>query len=485
VEAARVPFSGDDGTQVLLALVLLAHGADARQGAVIGHGTGMSSHFLLGSPNLEELVTIEIEPAMVRGARAFYPANRRAFDDPRSTLVFDDARAWFAATKRRFGFVLSEPSNPWVSGVSGLFTVEFYAQVKRYLAPGAVFGQWLQSYEMNDGLVISVLAGIHEQFADYRVYLINSSDLLVVATPEGKLRDPDWSVFSHPAIAQDLCGFGSVPAAALEPLAVADRASLDPLFESGIRPNSDFYPVLDLGAERARFLRGTASGVTGLAAGVLPYLEAPELDVGPGGLAVGTALDRVLGVRVLQLATLLRQDLREKPDSEWTIGFGNTERYLMRVWAAQSSSGRGPPMWRGWTSDFWSVFRVLHGGRLGPDSAFFAMAHGHARRFQAPEPVLGTIAFAEALAGRDMEAAATSARVLLAEARAGRHWLPADDLLDGAVLSLAAAGRAEEAREAYATLVGSSTRLPMDLRLILLNAYIERARAGVGGTVHD
>ena len=44
----------------------------------------MSSHLLLGSKTLKNLVTIEIEPKMIEGSRIFLPANRRTFDDPRS-----------------------------------------------------------------------------------------------------------------------------------------------------------------------------------------------------------------------------------------------------------------------------------------------------------------------------------------------------------------------------------------------------------------
>jgi len=40
----------------------LAHAPQARTAAIIGQGSGMSSHLLLGDPNLKELVTIEIEP---------------------------------------------------------------------------------------------------------------------------------------------------------------------------------------------------------------------------------------------------------------------------------------------------------------------------------------------------------------------------------------------------------------------------------------
>ena len=93
--------------------------------AVIGQGSGMSSHFLLGSPHLKRLVTIDIEPAMIRGSRFFYPANRRVFDDPRSAFAVDDAKAYFASARRRFDGIVSEPSNPWWIGVSGLFTDEF------------------------------------------------------------------------------------------------------------------------------------------------------------------------------------------------------------------------------------------------------------------------------------------------------------------------------------------------------------------------
>jgi hypothetical protein len=131
------------------------------------------------------------------------------------------------------------------------------------------------------------------------------------------------------------------------------------------------------------------------------------------------------------------------------------------------------------------VFRSLHASPLEPDGLFFSLAEAHARRLAAPEPVLASIGLAHALARDDRQAASASARVLLAEARAGRLWLPADDLLDGAVLSLVLDGRGQEAEEAYATLIASSARPATDLRLILLNAYIEQARDSVGGTVHE
>ena len=124
-ESERQALRSDESTQTLLALITLAHAPRARDAAVIGHGSGLSSHLLLGSDSLEWLTTIDIEPEMIEGSRLFLPANNRAFLDPRSTHVVDDAKSYFASTGRRFDLILSEPSNPWVSGVSGLFTDEF------------------------------------------------------------------------------------------------------------------------------------------------------------------------------------------------------------------------------------------------------------------------------------------------------------------------------------------------------------------------
>ncbi|PKL93395.1 MAG: spermidine synthase, partial [Gemmatimonadetes bacterium HGW-Gemmatimonadetes-1] len=178
---------GDEITQTLLPLVTAAYHPAARTAAVIGFGSGMSSHLLLGIPSFTSVTTLEIEPKMIEGARVFLPANARVYEDPRSHLVIGDAKAHFAAAAERWDVILSEPSNPWVSGVSGLFTVEFYVRVKAALADGGVFGQWLHTYELSDNLVLSVLAGIDAVFPSWRVHQVGPGDLLVIASAEPQL----------------------------------------------------------------------------------------------------------------------------------------------------------------------------------------------------------------------------------------------------------------------------------------------------------
>src|SRR5688500_14951518 len=106
-DTTRRPLTGDQVTQSLLPLLTLAHVPNARSAAVIGQGSGMTSHMLLASPALRQLATIDIEPEMINGSRQFYPANRRVFDDPRSTFVIDDAKSYFASSRRTFDAIVS------------------------------------------------------------------------------------------------------------------------------------------------------------------------------------------------------------------------------------------------------------------------------------------------------------------------------------------------------------------------------------------
>ena len=141
---------------------------------------------------------------MIAASRAFYPANRRVFDDKRAQFVLDDAKSYFAASGRRFDLILSEPSNPWVSGVSGLFTTEFYRRVRTHLADGGVFGQWLHLYELDDALATKVLAALDQNFASYEIFFTSNADILIVASNDRVLPTPDWRVVDFSGLAEDL-----------------------------------------------------------------------------------------------------------------------------------------------------------------------------------------------------------------------------------------------------------------------------------------
>ncbi len=275
--SADGPPAPDETTMIMSAVTPLMLHPQARTVANIGLGSGLTAHVLLGASGLERVDTIEIEPAMVEAAHGFGSRVERTFRDPRSHIYIDDAKSFFAARGDRYDIIVSEPSNPWVSGVAGLFSDEFYQRVRTHLNPGGLFVQWFQLYEINTGLVASVMKAIGANFTDYVLYAADNNDLLIVARWDGRLSPPDPAVLAQPRLGQELRRIGILTPQDLALRRIGDRALFEPLFASFPVPaNSDFFPVLDLNAERARFMRSMAVELVRLGMAPLPVLEMLE-----------------------------------------------------------------------------------------------------------------------------------------------------------------------------------------------------------------
>jgi spermidine synthase len=476
----KQPLRGDAATLALAALITLAHAPEAKVGAVIGQGTGISSHLLLGSEKLEALYTIEIEPEMLDASKVgFYPANARVFDDPRSHFVVDDAKSYFAAAGRQYDFIFSEPSQPWVSGVAGLFTREFYQRVNRYLTPGGVFAQWIHIYDINDRLVMTVLSALHAEFKNYEVYMPAATDMLVVATNADRVPAPDWRIFQYPAIARDFCHQIPFTPEALDATWLGNRRTLGPLVERFPTPNSDFFPHLDNGAELSRYMGQQASGIYGLSnerfdisgpvggRRILPasFTQAPTPDI----------------PRVFQLsvgATLRTPAAQPAADQPLDDDRKGVALYRDRAWRAELASASAPANWRVWLQRMADIERDRYGGTRGyADPAFYGEIYRFLERHRAPAPVRAVVEFREGILGWNWAPAARAAGLLIPEALAGRSWLAPDELRDGAVLAYLATNQLAEARRTFESLASLSRRPPNDFRSALLAAYVEVASA--------
>jgi spermidine synthase len=463
-------FTHDASTQALLPLVTLAHVPAARSAAVIGQGSGMSSHTLLGNPQLERLVTIEIEPEMLRASRMFYPANRRVFDDPRSTFAIDDARSYFSARGERYDLILSEPSNPWVAGVSGLFTTEFYGIVREYLTPRGVLGQWLHLSEINDGLVLSVVRAVAEQFPSYALYAVGGNDILIVASMQPTLPEPDWSVLQRPGTREDLARIVPLTPAIMNRLHIADGSTLAPLAAGG-GGKSDFYPSLDLGSERTRYLSQGADGFIGLSGerfALALLLEGRKFRV--DGERYTPAVD-VPRLDALELGARLR-DQRFDGAPSWILGVSERARSVDRLIASDT-----PPVdWLGFVGAVSEAEAARSGGAVGVvDSAYFAVVRRYLERQHAPVLVSAAIDFIHGLASWDFAEASRAAELLLPAAARGEYWLSPNLLREGTVAARLRLGDVRGAHTALNQLAQAGGRPRGDLRGDLVAAWVERA----------
>jgi spermidine synthase len=267
----------DEITMVLTAALPLALKPDVKSAAVIGIGTGLTTHTLLQSLDIERVETVEIEPAMAEASRGFLPRNKDAYADPRGAILIDDAKSFFSTRNRSYDLIISEPSNPWVSGVSSLFTREFYRRVRRHLNPGGLLVQWIQLYEIDASLVAAVTGALGAEFRHYAVFAPSDHDLLIVAGDAPLPLPAQARVFEHPGLAKELWTVHVLTAGDLDARYLGSRATLEPLFASyGTPANSDYAPVLDLNAARHRFMEKSATDVVALLNADLPLLELLE-----------------------------------------------------------------------------------------------------------------------------------------------------------------------------------------------------------------
>lgn len=268
------PATSDEPTMVLMAVMPMALNPEARTVANIGLGSGLTTHTLLGNPLLQHVDTVEIEQAMVDAARKFGSRVELVYTDPRSKIYIDDAKTFFSVHNKKYDIIISEPSNPWVSGVASLFSEEFYRLLNRHLTENGLFVQWIQLYEIDANLVMSVLKAVSAEFSDFVVYATNDFDALIIARKNGAVPDVDAAVLKIPRISEALEHIRIRGVQDLELRKLGSKKSLTKLLKaSPIRANSDYYPVLDQNAARARFLQANAYEMLNLARLMLPAYE--------------------------------------------------------------------------------------------------------------------------------------------------------------------------------------------------------------------
>ncbi|MEW8334107.1 MAG: hypothetical protein AB2601_14890 [Candidatus Thiodiazotropha sp.] len=257
----KVEPGADEPTMVLAGTLPYVYRPNALDIANIGLGSGLTAHTLLHNKELQRLDTIEIERAVFEAAELFRPNVDNLFKDSRSHIIIEDAKTYFATSGHKYDVIVSEPSNPWVSGVAGLFSTQFYHELKRYLKPNGIVVQWVQLYEISPALVATVYLALKENFADIHLYQASTNDLAIVAGM-GSLQ-PDYNApFNHVGLKKELDRVHIKKSSDLAFRKLAGIGELDIIFSSlSNNSNSDYFPILDIGAAKARFKKDNAKSI--------------------------------------------------------------------------------------------------------------------------------------------------------------------------------------------------------------------------------
>jgi spermidine synthase len=252
--------AGDMTTQLVLGHLPMLLRPSAREVLVIGLGSGCTAGAVACHPSLQRLDVVEITPEVVEAAKLFEAHNRRVLQEPRLRLHIEDAKSFLQLSDRRYDAIISEPSNPWMAGVAGVFSLEFYQQCREHLAEGGVMVQWVQTYDFSDQTLDTVLATFGRVFPQVSVWLRFGRDVLLVGTVQPAQVDLAAleARLQEPAVKADLkrVQLDSMPVFLSQELVSPFNGAF--LAASDARVHSDFFPVLEYTAQRDFFARASA-----------------------------------------------------------------------------------------------------------------------------------------------------------------------------------------------------------------------------------
>ncbi len=331
-----------------------------RKGLVIGLASGITAAAVASHP-LERIDCVEISPAVARAAGLFREANGGVLDDPRFRLRLGDGRAHLHRTGERYDVIASQPTNPWIAGVTNLFTREFFLLARDRLAAGGVIAVWVQGYALDTEDFRSIAGTFLHVFPEAQLWEESAAggDYFLIGRNGG-----DWTTIEElsarigaPGLRRELERAGVQDAADLLGRFVTGPEGLSLLSRNAPRVTDDNLR-LEFTAPRALW-KSTENDLASL----LDSVRRSPLDLfppppGPAGEALRARLAQVEARRRtrLRLALSLRVADRESltsPALSAAVGLIRAGRYetalpLLRIARGQAPEAPVVPLMAGW-----------------------------------------------------------------------------------------------------------------------------------------
>src|SRR6202012_5190046 len=122
----------------------------------IGFGAGVSAGTFTRYPGIEHITVWEIEPRIPETSTRFFSKQDFAvYLNPKTHVVFDDARHYILTTKEKYDIIASDPLDVFVKGTAAIYSKEYFESGKAHLNPGGKFTLYVPLYESDERTVQS------------------------------------------------------------------------------------------------------------------------------------------------------------------------------------------------------------------------------------------------------------------------------------------------------------------------------------------
>ena len=118
-----------------------SHSRTLERALIIGGGDGLAARELLRYPSLQQLILVDLDPAVTTLARelsALKTLNANAMQDKRLVVQHGDAWKWLEQDGDLFDVIIIDLPDPDTPELARLYTREFYHKVERRLSQGGV-----------------------------------------------------------------------------------------------------------------------------------------------------------------------------------------------------------------------------------------------------------------------------------------------------------------------------------------------------------
>lgn len=207
-------FNQDMRTQVLLGQLPLLFHRNPDSVFVVGLGSGVTVGSIL-THDVRLVDCAEFSRGVIEASEFFSQVNHHALQDRRLRVIPRDARNVLLTHGKDYDVIISQPSNPWISGQSSLFSIEWYQIVSKHLTSGGIFAQWVPAYYMSDQDVKIIIHTLRSVFPHITAWTSGSSgELILIATKGETLRiayDKLRKRVTVPAVYSDISRLGYNP----------------------------------------------------------------------------------------------------------------------------------------------------------------------------------------------------------------------------------------------------------------------------------
>lgn len=146
---------------------------------LVGLGSGVS----LGSCEMHDVRRIdcvELIASVVEAAHVFGPYCYNCQEDPRVNMIVGDGRNHVLLSSKKYDVIISQPTNPWISGVGDLFTLTYFTAAREMLRPGGIMCAWIQVYHMGDEELRTTMKTFKSVFPNATLWFSNESDIIMI-----------------------------------------------------------------------------------------------------------------------------------------------------------------------------------------------------------------------------------------------------------------------------------------------------------------